>query len=247
MPEQMSEKELKGVVQEVISGVGASGPGDFGKVMGVVMGKVKGRADGGMVNNTPISVAVRLGAKRVFVFPTGFFSTPDEDPKNLQEILTRALSYLLNRQLTTDLQIYQDQVELIVIPPPHKLSTGPEDFSKSSILIDEAYKITQNWLDNGGMEKGIGDYPMPCNVHSSEVFLAEAKSPEKEKGAIQRIKANVTPVTDDIKEKISVKAEEIKESISRQREKIEESVQKTKVKLKTGTERREKSERPDSD
>ncbi len=49
MPEQMGEDEVKKIVQETIDQMSA-GPADFGKVMGAVMGKVKGQADGGMVN-----------------------------------------------------------------------------------------------------------------------------------------------------------------------------------------------------
>jgi len=49
LPEQMGEDQLRGIVQQVIDQLSA-GPADFGKVMGVVMGKVKGQADGGMVN-----------------------------------------------------------------------------------------------------------------------------------------------------------------------------------------------------
>lgn len=49
MPEQMSEEEVKKIVQETITQMSA-GPADFGKVMGAVMGKVKGQADGGLVN-----------------------------------------------------------------------------------------------------------------------------------------------------------------------------------------------------
>ncbi len=49
MPEQMSEDDVKKIVQETIDQMSA-GPGDFGKVMGAVMGKVKGQADGGVVN-----------------------------------------------------------------------------------------------------------------------------------------------------------------------------------------------------
>ncbi len=49
MPEQMSEEEVKKVVQETIDQMSA-GPADFGKVMGASMGKLKGQADGGVVN-----------------------------------------------------------------------------------------------------------------------------------------------------------------------------------------------------
>lgn len=51
-PAQMSEEEIKAVVQEVLSGLGIENPTgkDKGKVMKELMPKVKGRADGGLVN-----------------------------------------------------------------------------------------------------------------------------------------------------------------------------------------------------
>lgn len=49
LPVQMSEEELGKIVEQVISEAGASGPADFGKVVGAVMGKVAGKADGKMV------------------------------------------------------------------------------------------------------------------------------------------------------------------------------------------------------
>lgn len=50
MPPQMSEEELKKVAQEVIASMGASSKADLGKVMGAMMPKVKGMADGDMVS-----------------------------------------------------------------------------------------------------------------------------------------------------------------------------------------------------
>ncbi|MCC7197709.1 GatB/YqeY domain-containing protein, partial [Candidatus Peregrinibacteria bacterium] len=47
---QMSEDEVKQVVLEVMNETGATSKADIGKVMGPVMAKVKGLADGGMVN-----------------------------------------------------------------------------------------------------------------------------------------------------------------------------------------------------
>ncbi|MDP2625260.1 MAG: GatB/YqeY domain-containing protein, partial [Candidatus Peregrinibacteria bacterium] len=49
MPEMMSEDQVRAIVEEVVTAVGASGPSDMGKVMGAVMGKVNGQADGGLV------------------------------------------------------------------------------------------------------------------------------------------------------------------------------------------------------
>lgn len=49
LPTQLSEAEVKKAAQEVISQMGA-GPGDFGKVMGMTMAKLKGQADGDVVS-----------------------------------------------------------------------------------------------------------------------------------------------------------------------------------------------------
>ncbi len=58
-PEQLSEAELDRLIEEAIAEVGATGPGDLGKVMGKVMGVARGRADGSVVQR---KVRERLGA-----------------------------------------------------------------------------------------------------------------------------------------------------------------------------------------
>ena len=50
LPSQLGEDELRRLVDETVASVGASGPGDLGKVMSALMPKVKGRADGRQVN-----------------------------------------------------------------------------------------------------------------------------------------------------------------------------------------------------
>lgn len=51
LPKQMSEEEVKKLVEEAVAQTGATTMKDMGKVMGALMPKVKGRADGKMVNN----------------------------------------------------------------------------------------------------------------------------------------------------------------------------------------------------
>jgi len=50
LPEQMSEEEIKTLVKETIAQTGASSPQDMGKVMGALMPKTKGKADGSLVS-----------------------------------------------------------------------------------------------------------------------------------------------------------------------------------------------------
>lgn len=46
LPAQMSDQDLNAIVAEAVSATGAASPADIGKVMGAVMPKVKGQADG---------------------------------------------------------------------------------------------------------------------------------------------------------------------------------------------------------
>ena len=50
LPKQLSADDVQKIVKETIDQVGASSMKDFGKVMGAVMPKVKGQADGKVVN-----------------------------------------------------------------------------------------------------------------------------------------------------------------------------------------------------
>jgi uncharacterized protein YqeY len=51
LPEQMSEEEITKLVKEAITQTGATSMADMGKLMGALMPKVKGKADGNLVNS----------------------------------------------------------------------------------------------------------------------------------------------------------------------------------------------------
>jgi len=51
MPAQLSHDDVVKAVQEIITAVGAKGPGDKGKVMQQLMPKLKGKADGKLIND----------------------------------------------------------------------------------------------------------------------------------------------------------------------------------------------------
>jgi uncharacterized protein len=50
MPKQLSEEEVSEIVKQAISETGASSKAEMGKVMAVIMPKVKGKAEGSLVN-----------------------------------------------------------------------------------------------------------------------------------------------------------------------------------------------------
>ena len=50
LPKQLTEAEVTALAREAIAAVGATSAKEMGKVMGQLMPKVKGKADGGVVN-----------------------------------------------------------------------------------------------------------------------------------------------------------------------------------------------------
>ena len=52
LPKQLSEDELSAKIAEIIAQVGATGPGDMGKVMGVATKQLAGLADGKAISAT---------------------------------------------------------------------------------------------------------------------------------------------------------------------------------------------------
>ena len=51
LPKQMSEEEVEAAVRTTIAEIGASGPGDMGKVMGAATKRLAGKADGKLISS----------------------------------------------------------------------------------------------------------------------------------------------------------------------------------------------------
>ena len=120
--------------------------------------------DGGVVNNTPISSAIRFGATKVIVLPTGYTCDRRKEPSNLIEMVLTSYSYMQHQKLATDIELYKDKVKLKIIPPLCPVKVSPNIFSKSGELIERAYKSTQSWLQMGNLESN--DVPTLMKFHN---------------------------------------------------------------------------------
>lgn len=102
--------------------------------------------DGGVVNNTPISHAVDLGADDIWVLPAGTACGLDEAPESTLGIALQAVTVLINRRLQRDIEIFQDRCTMHVLPPLCPLMVGPSDFGQARHLIDRAYLSSIDWI-----------------------------------------------------------------------------------------------------
>jgi NTE family protein len=103
--------------------------------------------DGGVANNTPISHAVELGARRIYVLPTGRTGELDAPPRGALGMVLHGINLLVHRRLTDDIVRYGREVELIVLPPPLPVEVQPIDFGQARSLIDRALAVSRKFLD----------------------------------------------------------------------------------------------------
>jgi NTE family protein len=107
--------------------------------------------DGAVANNTPISTAIALGAKRVIVLPTGLSCALPAPPRGVVAFALHALNLLVMRQLLSDIEHFSSRVELIVVPPLCPVTASAYDFSQTADLIHRAEATTRLWLQKKGL------------------------------------------------------------------------------------------------
>jgi NTE family protein len=122
--------------------------------------------DGGVANNTPISTAVALGAKRLIVLPTGFSCSISEPPRTLVAMALHALNLMIMEQLVRDIGVYSKNATIVVVPPLCPVDVTPYDFSQTRSLIERAHRATVKWLAGGGL--GCEDIPHTMVPHHED-------------------------------------------------------------------------------
>jgi NTE family protein len=121
--------------------------------------------DGGVANNTPISTALRLGAQRIIVLPTGFACALKQVPSGAIGRAMHALSLLVARQLVRDAEQYAGRAELRIVPTLCPLDRSPYDYAGCGELIDRAAASTRAWLEAGGLERSGVPHELHEHTH----------------------------------------------------------------------------------
>lgn len=114
--------------------------------------------DGGVASNAPVAAAIRLGARKIFVLPTGFACVPKSIKPGAAAKAMHALNLLVSRQLVSDIDHYGAQVEICVVPSLCPLEASAYDYSACGALIDRAAAAARQWIEQGGLsERGAPD------------------------------------------------------------------------------------------
>jgi NTE family protein len=121
-------------------------------------------ADGAISSNTPVRVAVKMGAKRLIVLPTGYACALTDPPVGAVANALHALTLLIARQLVAELEGLDPEIEYFVVPPLCPLVGSPYDFSRTDDHIARAIGNTDAWLAQNGLEQE-GRIPHEARPH----------------------------------------------------------------------------------
>jgi NTE family protein len=121
-------------------------------------------ADGAISSNTPVKIAVKEGATRLIVLPTGHACAAVAPPVGAVANALHALTLLIARQLVNELESISPSIEYFVVPPLCPLVGSPCDFSHTAEHIERAIASTDAWLMKGGL--GQSAIPGELRLHS---------------------------------------------------------------------------------
>lgn len=109
--------------------------------------------DGAVASETPISVAIRLGATRLFVLPCGFSCANVTVSRHALGRAMHAITLLGSRQLRQDYERFASDARIHIVPPLCPLSQSAYDYSHGADLIRRAHQSTEAWVAAGGLNR----------------------------------------------------------------------------------------------
>jgi len=105
--------------------------------------------DGGVVNNVPISKALDLGCKRIFVLDVGNLEKERPSAKRPYEVLMQAVSIARAHRLRYDRDHVPSNVQLRNMPSIDVGKLRYDDFHRTAELIERSYEASKAFLNAG--------------------------------------------------------------------------------------------------
>jgi NTE family protein len=102
--------------------------------------------DGGVAADIPVLQAEALGADECYVLPAAGADGVDAPPRGPLAMAYHALGQILDASARRDTLAASGSVH--VLPAAVSAATNPLDFRDTRRLIDDGYRLTQNWLND---------------------------------------------------------------------------------------------------
>jgi NTE family protein len=103
--------------------------------------------DGDVVNNTPISHAISLGAQQIYILPTGAPCTLTTPPRGALAMLIHATELMVAQRFTDEAASLPGDIEVVVLPPPCPIDVQPMDFGHAERLMNRAELDAHTFLE----------------------------------------------------------------------------------------------------
>jgi len=121
--------------------------------------------DGAVAANTPVRLAVELGASRIVILPTGYACALKEPPRTAIGRALHAVTLMINWQLMHELELCPKEIDVHLVPTLCPLAVSPFDFSASRQLIERAVDSSQKWIESGGLQRRASPQELAPHHH----------------------------------------------------------------------------------
>jgi len=130
---------------------------------------------GAVAANTPVHLAVELGASRIIILPTGYACALTEPPRRAIAKALHAITLMITWQLIYELERLPEDIQVHLVPTLCPLAVSPCDFTASRVLIERAVQSSQKWIDEGGLERRA--LPQELAPHRHRSTSASSREP----------------------------------------------------------------------
>ena len=103
--------------------------------------------DGGIVNDVPISRAVELGARTIYILQVGSFMRTRREPRRPLDVVVQAYWVARHHRFKRELDALPHDVDVHVLPTGETPRMRFNDFTHSATLIARAHEASTAYLD----------------------------------------------------------------------------------------------------
>ena len=115
------------------------------------------RQAGGVANHTPVTVAIELGAEKIYVLPVGY-PWLNREPTNALGMALHALARIVEQKLEAEVTANRAAADIHLMPAHDLADVSPADFSHTRELIEWGYSAARRDL---GSSNGRADVATP--------------------------------------------------------------------------------------